>query len=176
MEMKLHVDDLIVRTRAVEVPAKCPGCGADLMKEGAIKVFEYQDQHRSAHLIDSYEHSVEFENDLPQQGETWFMILFECQACEHELAHAREEHLCSESLAEEMEDYYVHKGNYRRMEAAKELAEEILGKRRSTAQTEDEDPDDHIEILRRHLIGGWGYTIDLIEDLCKKLLEKTDGP
>lgn len=175
--MRLAVDDLITRTRAVQVPEKCPKCGADLMEEGSLKVWEYQDQHRVAHLMPLDEHSIEFEDCQPQQGESWLMQSYQCSKCDYTLVDARSEQLCSESLGDEMEDFYVHKGNYRRMEAAKKLAEELLGKRAgSEEEAYEEEPTDHIEVLRHHLIGGYQHTIELVEDLCKKLLEKTDGP
>lgn len=108
--MKLAVDDLITRRREVRIPNKCPKCGADLMLEGSIKVWEYQDQSRSAHLIETDGHPIEFEDDLPQQGESYLMLSYQCMKCNQSLAAARSEELCSESLGQEMEDYYKMKG------------------------------------------------------------------
>lgn len=113
--MKLAVDDLITRRREIRIPSECPRCGSSLMREGSIKVWEYQDQSRLAHLTQPRCDGlaglpIEFENDLPQQGESWLILSYECMKCGKRLAAARSEELCSESLGQEMEDYYKMRG------------------------------------------------------------------
>lgn len=53
------------------------------------------------------------------------------------------------------------------LNAAIELAKELLGETRSPDMTEGEDPVNHIEVMRGSLLGGNEYTIDLVESLCE---------
>lgn len=165
------------------MPGKCPKCLMDLTQEGTIKVWEYQDQSRFAHVLDG---GIEWEMDQPQSGESWLMISYECHACGHTLAEARSEELCSESLGQEMEDFFAMKGEKHTlvqklltMRKAVELAKEMLGRYLPEDLTaEGDEPVNHIEVLRHHLIGGWQYTLDLVENLCKRVVETEveDGP
>lgn len=48
--MKIFVNDVVVRARAVEIPETCPSCGADLHEPGALRLWEFMGQARAACL------------------------------------------------------------------------------------------------------------------------------
>jgi len=188
--MELPVDDLIVRQRIVQVPDHCPNCGADLTKQGAIRVWEYQDQHRQMHFL---EDTVEFEDDLPQQGETYLLIFYECRECEHYLAGARERQVeAHQGALNQMFDALQTLVCETRVEPDSPLEDAglkgIQGLIEKLAEDASEltlDEDDleqglyaHIEHLR-HTVGVDGSTIDQLEHMCstiRELKEMMNGP
>lgn len=174
--MKLTVEDIIVRSRDIEVPKKCPKCGADLTQEGSMKVWEYQDQSRFCHIIND---TVEWETDQPDSGESWLACSYECHSCGHVLAFGTEQRintddspqtLLFDGVQATLADSFKAKAD---VLPQKELAEELLGERTWVGAEPDEDPVNHIEVLRHHLIGGYEATIDLVEELCKKVLGRS---
>jgi hypothetical protein len=87
---KVTVCDLVVREREVDVPSKCPRCGADLTFPGSMKVWEFQDQCRPAHFDDAEQEGLNWGDCLPSSGETFMPVEFQCKECEHTLLHNEE--------------------------------------------------------------------------------------
>lgn len=93
MAFKVMVHDLVVLFREVELPDRCPGfdesknaiCNADLSEDGALKIFEYQDQllrgHRSR-VPDSGD--VVYDNYEHEQGDDHIEVAYHCAECDHE--------------------------------------------------------------------------------------------
>lgn len=87
---EVTVCDRVVRHRKVEVPSKCPGCGADLTFPGAMRVWEFQDQCRYAHFDDAEPEGLNWGSYIPDSGESFMLVEFQCKECEHVLAENEE--------------------------------------------------------------------------------------
>jgi hypothetical protein len=93
---QIMVADLAVRFRLVEVPEKCPKCGADFTSKEAkaIRAWEYQDQVRRGYLSDleGSDEGFVFDNHVPEGGEDFISYVYVmCQNCDQELAVGRED-------------------------------------------------------------------------------------
>ena len=53
------VTDVVVTTRKVELPAICPGCGERLRAEGALRVWGFVDEARTARLPRASDHAMD---------------------------------------------------------------------------------------------------------------------
>lgn len=93
----IHVDDLIITTRSVEIPNHCPECKADLREERAIRMWEYQDQGRYASCAPNDDGSrdnlpnneADFDwPDSPEGGESFLAQSWQCANCDCVLAEA----------------------------------------------------------------------------------------
>jgi ribosomal protein S27AE len=87
--MKLRVSDLVVFERVVEVPDKCPQCGADLEDVG-IYHWEFQDQRRSVDVVKTEDGSlgIEWDDCLPRGGEADLALTWQCGKCDATLAES----------------------------------------------------------------------------------------
>lgn len=81
--MKVMLSDIVIFDREVDIPERCPECDADLQTGYALTVWEYQDQKRSASLAIG---ALEMGDDLPQGGEAWIMVGYDCSSCSFTLA------------------------------------------------------------------------------------------
>lgn len=93
MAFKVMVHDMVVLWREIEIPARCPGekCGADMTVSGALRVHEYQDQSRGAHLKGANERpdDLNYDDDPPEQGDDTVEVEYRCRQCGHEFAVGR---------------------------------------------------------------------------------------
>ena len=97
--MKVAIDHHIIVKDELELPDKCPECSKTFFEPSAILCFEYQDQERHMHLEgvkltagpsepDEYDVEVGWEDELPQQGESWLYLEYQCANCRHVLGQA----------------------------------------------------------------------------------------
>ena len=92
-KLMLLIHDLITVQREVELPEKCPNCDHMFVVGDDLRVWEYQDQGRRATIISSPEAVFVEEDDfdwqgLPQGGESWLYISWQCCECNYVLAES----------------------------------------------------------------------------------------
>jgi hypothetical protein len=98
MTFKVMIHDLVVLYREIELPERCPGfvndkndiCNADLTQDAALRVFEYQDQSRRAHLVKNEDGGDDLEwSDFVGQGDSYIEVGYGCAKCDHEFENGR---------------------------------------------------------------------------------------
>jgi len=87
--MKLVIVDTTMRHRSVEVPDKCPGCGASLRESGAMRVYGHQEQNTTCAMNgDDDDPDLEWSGSM-NNGESFRPEMYLCNVgedCEEILA------------------------------------------------------------------------------------------
>lgn len=89
--MKIQVIDIKYTFRDVEIPEKCPECKADLLEEGAVRAWEFQNQQRQGTFLRARDRATfSFDETGDVTGGECFIgdgyTDYYCTNCSHTLA------------------------------------------------------------------------------------------
>jgi hypothetical protein len=104
---KATIIDIILKERVVDIPIKCPHCGADLTEEGALTVWEYQAQNYHARVeVRNNEEDVIDTGDMNEGADIFYVTGYKCSACD-KYVHEEGKEVFIDTTAAQLFDHVV---------------------------------------------------------------------
>lgn len=81
--VKTPIIDIILKERVVDIPNKCPHCGADLTRENSLIAWEYQAQSYHAHVeVRNNDEDLVDTGDMREGADISHVTGYKCAACD----------------------------------------------------------------------------------------------